>query len=503
MKAQCRLILGVIACAAFAVIAYGQDNGYYGRNTKLPEAFAALGEAALPQAKTGPIAPVTGTKPVTAPELVIDPDALLSAQVVVVPKPPCSAEKIKEVRARAGALRHDGSFEPKSVFIDCSLTLDPKDVRPITKLLIFKGTNASGVTVDCNGATIDGGPGTPNYNPSYAVHMVEISSSPTSDPRRWLPPVGITLRNCKIKSSVWVYGMIGEKSVPTTDPDYVTLARNNAPRNIVFDNVIITGQGLKCAPNSTDCTPLYLHAGVNNFQMLNSEINGNVHAQAVGIYLDDTSYRNTFRNNRINPVTGGREAMALDGSSYNTIINNHFQGTLNHGGIYLYKNCGEGASLRRGTPSHNTIVNNFFYYDKYDGDNPAIYVASRNGKSSGSYDCPPGSYDHAQFNVVMQNQIRKRSVSDTIKVGLYVITFTSSPPYTNIKDLTDINGPNYIKYNETVPAKIERKAGCYISNGYQKDFLRDGEFINLFSNANGEPVFLGYRYTCNDGTLSP
>lgn len=40
MKVLCSLILGVIASAAFAVITCGQDNGCYGRNTKLPEAFA-------------------------------------------------------------------------------------------------------------------------------------------------------------------------------------------------------------------------------------------------------------------------------------------------------------------------------------------------------------------------------------------------------------------------------------------------------------------------------
>jgi hypothetical protein len=386
-----------------------------------------------------------------------------------------------EVRARAGALRHDGSFEPKSVFIDCSLTLRSSDV--ITKRLVFKGTRASGVTVEGNGATIDGGPGTPNYRPSYAVNMVEIFSEPTSDPRRWSPPVGITLRNCKIKGSVIVYGMTS--GVETTDPDYVTLTRNNAPRNIVFDYVTITGQGLSCAPSSTDCVPLYLHAGVNNFQMLNSTINGNVGPKAVAVYLDDTSYRNTFRNNLFDAATSGREAMAIDGSSYNTIVNNHFRGTLNHGGIYLYRNCGEEGSMRRGTPSHNTIINNFFYYDKYEGDNPAIFVASRNGKGTSTYTCPPNFFDNAQFNVVMQNQIRKRSVSDMIKVGR-----------------PDHNTPNYIAHNETVAEKIERKAGSYVSNGYQKDFIRDGEFINLFRNTNGEPICTGYRLTCHDGVLT-
>ncbi len=423
--------------------------------------------------------PVIGAALATLPGAVINTGVIPQGELVIAPKPPCSEQKMAEVRARAGAVRHDGSFEPKFVFIDCSLTLRSSDV--ITKRLVFKGTRASSVTVEGNGATIDGGPGTPNYRPSYAVNMVEISSDPTSNPRHWAPPVGITLRNCKIKGSVIVYGMTG--GVESTDPDYVTLTRNNAPRNIVFDRVTITGQGLPCASSSTDCNPLYLHAGVNYFQMLDSEINGST--TGLNIYLDDLSYRNTFRNNRIQAATEQREAMALDGSSENLIINNHFSGTLNHGGIYLYRNCGEGGSTRRGTPSHNTFINNFFYYDKYEGDNPAIFVASRNGKSTKTYTCPDNFFDLAQFNVVMQNQIRKRSVSDMIKVGR-----------------PDHNTPNYINHNETVAEKIERKAGSYISNGYQKDFIRDGQFINLFRNANGEPVCTGYRLTCHDGVLT-
>jgi hypothetical protein len=421
----------------------------------------------------------------------VDPATLPEVQRA--PKPPCSAQKTAEVLALVRD--HRATPSAPSVKIDCSLTLRPNDV--ITNRLVFKGASASGVTVECNGATIDGGPGTPNYNPSYAVNMVEISSEeidpdPVTGDRRWSPPVGITLRNCKIKGSVWVYGMTG---VETTEDNYVTRARNNAPRSIVFDNVTITGQGLPCAPSSTDCTPLYLHAGVNNFQMLNSTINGKIDRKAVGIYLDDVTTRNTFRNNRIEPDTDGREVMSLDGSSYNTIINNFFSG-LDHGGIYLYSNCGEEGSERRGRPTHNTIINNVFYYDRYDGDNPSIFVASRNGNSR--Y-CTGVYFDDAKFNVVMQNQIFKLPVSDVILRN----------PITGLPFIRrgmirvghpEVNTPNYIAYNETVTAEIERKAGCYIRGGYP-DFLRDGQSTNVFHNANGDPVCTGYRLTCDDGVL--
>jgi parallel beta-helix repeat protein len=162
--------------------------------------------------------------------------------------------------------------------------------------------------------------------------------------------------------------------------------------------------------------------------------------------------------------------MSLDGSSYNTIINNFFSG-LDHGGIYLYSNCGEEGSPRRGRPTHNTIINNVFYYDEYDGNNPSIFVPSRNGSSD--Y-CKGVYFDEAKFNVVMQNQIFKLPVSDVILrhpitgmvIGVRRGMIRVGHP--------EVNTPNYINYNETVTAEIERKVGCYISNGYQKDFIRDG-----------------------------
>jgi len=456
-----------------------------------PHHVAALGAALPPQARTG--------------QITIGPSTQITLKPV--PKPTCSPTKIKKVLAPAKR-----GLEPKEgddfEFIDCSLTLTREDVLkgPITKRLIFEGRNASGVTVDCNGATIDGGPSMPNYDPTRdtAWYMVEFFSKKLENSATgglWQPPVNVTIRNCKIKGSVSIAGMdSGSLLDSSRHKGHAERARNNAPRNIVFDHVIIDGQGNRI--------PLYIYPGVNYFQMLDSEIKGKVYG--VSIYLDAESYRNTFRNNYIHTTdtdSEKRELMALDGSSYNTIINNRFS-AINQGGIYLYRNCGEAfdgkkghGMIRHSPPIGNTIINNVFYYDRYC---PSIMVGSRQGNgdkdscSIGGRDyCdhdkgyPFGSsasdYDYARFNAVMQNQVYRgvHSVSDMFKAGR-----------------PDINTLNYIEYNETVNRAIRRKAGCYISDGYPY-FILDRDFVNLFHSAsNGEPVCRGYRYTCHDGVLT-
>lgn len=436
----------------------------------LVQQAGTMGAAKLPQARTGPTI------------------SSAARQIQRVPAPACSDAKTDSVRATARAAAPE-------ILIDCSLTLR----RPgwfnrrnvITKRLVFDGASASDVIVECNSATINGGPGTFNFDPRFAGFMVEIRSKEVKDPTtgagtgRWLRPENITLRNCNIIGSVIVYGALD--SVPDTITDTVRFIRSSAPRNIVFDHVTITGLGLPCAELSTNCNLLYLHSGVSFFEMRNSEIKGSTSEKAANVYLDDMSFRNTFRNNIIHAATKSREMMAIDGSSENVIINNHF-GVSNNGGIHLYRNCGEDNSPRQSTPSSNTIVNNVFFL-RHVITTPSIFVASRNGRSTEKTRCPPNFFDNARFNVVMQNQIMPERPSvhdanflgDLIKVGR-----------------PDVNTPNFIKDNEIVDAVTERRAGCHIRDGYP-DFVQDGQFVNVFHTGTGEPVCRNFRLTCNDG----
>jgi hypothetical protein len=397
--------------------------------------------------------------------------------------PTCSQNTMDEVLAPA-------TIERRTVGINCHLTLRPTDV--VTKQLILQGAAASGVTLDCRGALLDGGLGTVNAGRD----MIEVRSRKVTDAAgvvTWDRPEDVTIRNCRIYGSMRVYGMGKNGEGPDVRESsrragHVARVRNAAPRRITIDNMTLW---------AFSRTPLYIAPGVTYVTVTNSELTGT--SVSVALYLDTESARNVIRNNYFHVTnrkdhafrTQRREELAIDNSSENEIMNNRFS-TLEGGGIYLYRNCGEGGTIRHGTPSHNKIINNVFYYNQYDGDNPAIYVGSRSNESRDYCDDEDGypwgsSADNrsfARYNVVMQNQIYKRSVSDMIKQG----------------DST--NRPNYIAHNQTVASEIYRQAGCYVPTGY-KTFILHGQTLDVFRGAGGVPVCTGRGYTCDDGRLKP
>ena len=392
-----------------------------------------------------------------------------------------------------GEIKEPARSSDAEVAVTCDVTLASTD--RITKRLILQGPAASNLVIDCNGATLDGGKGTINENRD----MIEVRSRRTTDANGaviWERVEDVQISQCNVIGAVRVWGMgkngeAADVRASSRLAGHVGRVRAAAPRRITFENMTITALGR---------TPFYLSPGVSYVTLRDSEITGE--STSVGVYLDTESYANELRNNYFHVTNrqeyvGGiyvrkREELAIDNSTYNKIINNYFS-TLEGGGIYAYRNCGEGGTVRHGTPSHNHIINNTFYYNLYDGDNAAIHLGSRGDDFWRIY-CddddgfPWGSSvdnrSFARYNVVMQNQIVKRSVADTIKTG------------------DSSNSPNYIDYNQTVTSEISRGAGCYVSNGY-KNFIRDGETIDVFKNSAGVPVCSTMGYECVDGELEP
>ena len=77
--------------------------------------------------------------------------------------------------------------------------------------------------------------------------------------------------------------------------------------------------------------------------------------------------------------------------------------------------------MRHQSPVENQIIGNVFYYNRYSGSNPAVWLASRNGWRTYCWDdngFPWGSSvdnrDFARQNVVADNLVYVRSVGDMI-----------------------------------------------------------------------------------------
>ncbi len=136
-----------------------------------------------------------------------------------------------------------------------------------------------------------------------------------------------------------------------------------APEGVVLYDVTITSYGR---------IPVYLGPGTTKFTMYDSTLKGR--SDSVALYLDAESGTNTIRNNTFNTTGATREIIAVDGSANNQIIANNIKQAPN-GGIYLYRNCGEGGTVRHQAPQYNLIAGNTIN----NGGGYGIWLGSRNG----------------------------------------------------------------------------------------------------------------------------
>jgi len=390
----------------------------------------------------------------------------------------CSAAKLTEILSAATTAK-------PNVNINCNLKLKPTDV--VTKYLIFEGEASSNITLDCNSALLK------NVPVNSWVDRIIVTSRPINNHGiiTWEPARNIIIKNCNVDGSIRVRGMAvnGEDinlKASSRLPGHTARVRFNAPYNIVLLHNKVIGIGR---------SPIYFAPGVHHSSIISSYISGKSNGSA--IYLDAESGFNLIRDNVITVETKvkdsylwgwieiGREQISIDGSSNNKIINNYFT-RLNHGGIYLYRNCGEGGNIRHQTPSYNQISNNIFYYNKYLGFLPSVWIASRNGRSDycnldKGYNLGSSinNNDLAKYNYVFQNQIYKLS------------------PYFMIRSN---ESPNWIFNNSSVNTSVKRRSNCYMWNGSPSVYLIDGQ-ANHRITLNGKPFCDGNIYTCNNGEL--
>jgi hypothetical protein len=298
----------------------------------------------------------------------------------------------------------------------------------------------------------------------------------------WDPPEKISINDCTVIGGIRIFGMAPNGEGPkltesSKSGDHSQKARAAAPRNISLHRVTLQGNG--------KTIPLYISPGTSRINVFNSTIYS---PSGTAIYLDTESTENIFYGNTVSHANDtDKNVINIDGSSYNKFINNYFSG-LNDGGIYFYRNCGEGGTIRHSTPSYNHIINNVFYYKKYNGNNPSIYLGSRHKDKDkrrkycghDEYDgaFPFGSavsdFDHATHNVIYQNQVIKGKFN-------FDRNFVHSRSWS-------VNHSNVIFENESVDRAQEREAKCYV---YYRDDnggvpLHSGEEIDLFHNPSSE-----------------
>lgn len=422
---------------------------------------------------------------------------------------PCDAPTIDDITAPATA-------EEQAVQVDCSVTLDPGTT--ITKRLRFSPA-ASGATFDCNGGEIV-------FDPTVldAANQRMVFVHSTVADGKWSWPHDITIRNCTIYGAVAMRGIyLEELSAESRKEGYVRYIQSIAPTRIHLDNLDIHHCGGKASCDnggaSTQSSGLYLHQGVHHVTVERSTFQGR--APGGSVYLTSETTANVFRDNDFGLAsTTGREQVSIDGSDGNRFINNRFA-ELRNGGIYIYRNCGENGLLRHTKPERNEIVNNVFYYDRYTGPEASVLFAARGYKDYCPDDWDLGSNsqwptsssnddrNYARNNVVLQNQIFKRSLDVMIRTGAWPFDGSAADP---------TSFPNTVELNETVTSGTAlavgsrwpsswtdgrmpetRRAACWVDDGY-KNILLDGESIDVAWHSH-RLVCRPDRRTCRDGKL--
>jgi parallel beta-helix repeat protein len=261
---------------------------------------------------------------------------------------------------------------------------------PKAERIVLSGSVASHRVIDCNGGW---------FNEGKATELIIQSRQITNG---WDRPEGITIRNCRIRGAIRIMGMGRNGQGPlvresSRERGHTERAQAAAPRQILISNVEIEADG---------GIPLYLAPGVTGVTVANSKFTGC--SRSTAIYLDAESANNIICSN-IFALRALREIIAVDGSASNRIEGNRFD-QIPAGGIYLYRNCGEGGTIRHQTPHDNTIIGNCFNAKSLGFRSYGIWVGSRNGhrlysEDDAGYDFGSSvdNRDFADDNTVVSN----------------------------------------------------------------------------------------------------
>ena len=226
----------------------------------------------------------------------------------------------------------------------------------------FEGSGDNGRVIDLQGGWLNEG------------KLTEMLIRSKETERGWEVPEKITIRNGRVRGSIRIYGLgVNGEAAKVRESSHheghTARAQAAAPRAILLEDLKI---------EADHRIPLYLGPGVTGVTVRNCTFAG--WSASTTVYLDAESGGNRIEGCTFN-VRSGREVMAVDGSATNTIIGNRFL-QLGYGGIYLYRNCGEGGTVRHQTPRGNVIENNFFNMKDLRSGSYGVWLGSRQGRRS-------------------------------------------------------------------------------------------------------------------------
>lgn len=271
---------------------------------------------------------------------------------------------------------------------------------PALHPLVFAGSAQAGRTIDCGGGWLRQG----------LPVEVRIQSVRRAD-GSWDRPDRLRIRHCRLRGAIRLIGLgrNGEaEGVRRSSrlPDHTLQAQAAAPRDVVLEHLDLEAVGP---------IPIYAGPGTVGLRLTNSQIRGT--SRSVALYLDAESAGHLVARNRFELVTA-REVIAIDGSAGNRILDNTIRNS-GRGGIFLYRNCGEGGTVRHQSPSNNWISGNRFLSATTPSASPTNPAAARapdvwlGSRGGGRWYCvldagvPFGSGrddgDHADRNTVQGN----------------------------------------------------------------------------------------------------
>lgn len=266
--------------------------------------------------------------------------------------------------------------------------------KNLDKPVLLVGQQASNINLNCQNFSV----GNLQKYPSILI-QTELKQ------KLWSVPENIKIQNCHVRNGIRIHGagrngQAAQVKASSQQLGHTQRMQQRAPSHIVLDRIRFT---------AVEHNLLYLAPGVHHISLRNSQFSGET--QALAIYMDAESANNIIENNQFKLKNRKRELIAIDGSAFNIIRNNNID-VYKNGAIFLYRNCGEGGTVRHQTPSYNQILRNQFHL-KNSSNKPVIWVGSRAGKKSYcgadrgfAFGSSINDQDLAQHNVINNNTLR-------------------------------------------------------------------------------------------------